>query len=273
VRYLASQGAAAAKVWFIVRPADDLAALAARVAAAGEEARRVNLPLIVHATGLPEAKAALRAGARVLVHSVAEDEIDDEFLDLARQAGTIYTPTLTVVDGYGRLFEAAAAGAVPAIDDPHGCVDSETRSRLAESAELQSRVDATRAAAARARIARQSRVAAANLMRVQRAGIPVALGTDAGNPLTLHGPAVYAELEAMQAAGMAPAEVVVAATRNGARAMGREADLGTIAAGKAADLLVLGADPTADVKAFRQLLYVVRGGVLRPVAELRAPAP
>ena len=33
-------------------------------------------------------------------------------------------------------------------------------------------------------------------------GIPIATGTDAGNPLTLHGPAIYAEMEAMQSAGM-----------------------------------------------------------------------
>jgi imidazolonepropionase-like amidohydrolase len=107
-------------------------------------------------------------------------------------------------------------------------------------------------------------------MRVQRAGIPVALGTDAGNPLTLHGPAVYAELEAMQAAGMPAAAVVVAATRDAARAMARP-DLGLVAPGQAADLLVLGADPTADVAAFRRLEAVVRGGVVRPAGELRAP--
>ena len=63
----------------------------------------------------------------------------------------------------------------------------------------------------------------------------------------------------------------MAATANGARAMGRAADLGTVEAGKIADLLVLAADPTADVAAFRQLTHVVRGGVLRPVSELAAP--
>ncbi|HEX6203208.1 MAG TPA: amidohydrolase family protein, partial [Thermoanaerobaculia bacterium] len=119
-----------------------------------------------------------------------------------------------------------------------------------------------------ARLAAGRRVADENLLRVHRAGIPVALGTDAGNPLTLHGPAVYAELEAMQAAGMTPAEVLVAATRNAARAMNRP-DLGTLAPGQAADLLVLAADPAADVAAFRRLTHVVRGGVLRAVEELR----
>jgi imidazolonepropionase-like amidohydrolase len=272
VRYLAAHGAAAAKVWFIVRPEDDLATLTERVAAAGEEARRAGLQLIVHSTGLAEAKAAVRAGARLLVHSVDSEDVDEEFLALARDAGTIYSPTLTVLDGYRRLYESAAAAAAPAVDDPGGCVDAATRRKLAETAELGARVDATRSAARRARVERHARHAAANLRRVHAAGIPVALGTDAGNPLTLHGPAVYAELEAMQAAGLPAAEVVVAATRNAARAMGREKDLGTLEKDKAADLLVLDADPTAEARAFRALRYVVRGGVLRPAAELRAPA-
>jgi len=64
------------------------------------------------------------------------------------------------------------------------------------------------------------------------------MGTDAGNPLTLHGPAVYAEMEAMQAAGMSPSDVLVASTRTAALAMGRLEEIGTIEAGKVADLLV-----------------------------------
>jgi imidazolonepropionase-like amidohydrolase len=118
------------------------------------------------------------------------------------------------------------------------------------------------------RIARQEEVMAANLAAVHRAGIPVAMGTDAGNPLTLHGPSVHAELEAMAAAGMSPAEVLVAATRNGARAMGLADELGTVEAGKSADLLVLAADPTASARAFRELRWVVRAGVPRRVEEL-----
>jgi imidazolonepropionase-like amidohydrolase len=108
-----------------------------------------------------------------------------------------------------------------------------------------------------------------NLRRARDAGMPIAMGTDAGNPLTLHGPSVYAEMEAMQAAGLTPMEVVVSATKVAAQAMGRGADLGTVQEGKAADLLLLAADPTKDVAAFRRLRYVVRGGVVRPLEELR----
>ncbi len=62
-----------------------MAAMTATVRAAGEEAERRKLPLIVHATGLAEAKAALAAGAKLLVHSVWDQPVDDEFLDLARK--------------------------------------------------------------------------------------------------------------------------------------------------------------------------------------------
>jgi imidazolonepropionase-like amidohydrolase len=96
------------------------------------------------------------------------------------------------------------------------------------------------------------------------------MGTDAGNPLTLHGPSVYAEMEAMQAAGLTPMEVLLTATKGGATAMGRQEDLGTIENGKIADLVILEADPTTDIANTRQLRYVVRGGVLRAVEELRA---
>jgi imidazolonepropionase-like amidohydrolase len=52
--------------------------------------------------------------------------------------------------------------------------------------------------------------------------------------------------------------------------MGRQADFGTIEKGKLADLVVVAADPTADVKNLRQVRWVVRGGVMRPVGELSA---
>jgi imidazolonepropionase-like amidohydrolase len=98
------------------------------------------------------------------------------------------------------------------------------------------------------------------------------MGTDAGNPLTLHGPSVYAEMEAMQAAGMSPMEVLIAATSEGARAMGKLDRWGTVEAGKEADLVVLDADPAANIRNFRKIRYVVKGGVVRSREELR-PAP
>jgi imidazolonepropionase-like amidohydrolase len=77
-------------------------------------------------------------------------------------------------------------------------------------------------------------------------------------------------MEAMQAAGLPPAAVLLAATRDGARAMGRGRDLGTLEAEKIADLVVLGADPTADIRNVREVRYVMRGGALT-IPRLVAP--
>jgi imidazolonepropionase-like amidohydrolase len=76
-------------------------------------------------------------------------------------------------------------------------------------------------------------------------------------------------MEAMQAAGLAPMEVLVASTNVAARAMGRD-DVGTLAKGKQADFLLVGADPLLDAANLRKVNAVVRGGISRSQAELRA---
>ena len=271
VRYLASLGADAVKVWYIVTPEQSVTASEPLVLAAAEEARRAKLPLIVHATGLAEAKVAVRAGAKLLVHGVSEQPVDDEFLALAKKSGTVYCPTLTVVAGYLRMFESVVSRKPPVVDDPNGCLDAVTKSRLAETASLPVPKGLAERMAGRAgRTADEARIARENLKRVAAAGIPIAMGTDAGNPLTLHGPSVYAEMEAMQAAGLTPAQVLAAATRGGARAMGLEKEFGTVEKGKSADLLVVAGDPTADAANLRKVRYVVRAGVVRSIEELRA---
>jgi imidazolonepropionase-like amidohydrolase len=108
----------------------------------------------------------------------------------------------------------------------------------------------------------------ANLQRVRASGNTIVVATDAGNPLTLHGPSIYEEMEAMQAAGIPAPDIVVMATRNGARAMGRDGEFGTIEAGRIADLLVLTEDPRKDVRAFRSLTHVMRAGRLHRQSDL-----
>ncbi|HTO92435.1 MAG TPA: amidohydrolase family protein, partial [Candidatus Sulfotelmatobacter sp.] len=269
VRYLKSLGAAAVKIWFIVRPGSDFEAMDHAVRIAGQEAHAQGLRLIVHATGLKEAKAALKDGADYLVHSVQDLPVDEEFLSMAKRNHTLYCPTLTVLDGYVNMRAAAASGGVPDVDDPNGAVDSLTLAHVRATAAEAKRAGVAVTLMTKGRLDSLHAQMAANLRAVRDAGIPIVMGTDAGNPLTLHGPAIYAELETMQKDGLSPMEVIVAATRNGARAMGREADLGTIAAGKLADLAIVGADPTRDVANLRKLRWVVRDGVVRSSEELR----
>ncbi|MGH9870760.1 MAG: amidohydrolase family protein [Candidatus Polarisedimenticolia bacterium] len=269
VSYLAALGSSAVKFYYIVEPGRTAADYVPLAVATVEEAKARGIPVLSHATGLEEARESLRAGVRMLVHSVWDKPVDDEFLELARRQNAVYCPTLTVRDGYMKMYQWAATGERPANvpDDPRSCVDPDTRARLDETPRYKDRAPADLARRLE-RLAADRAVMDANLMRVSRAGITVAMGTDAGNPLTLHGVSVNAEMEAMQAAGMKPMDVLVASTLGSARAMGREKDLGTIESGKAADLLVLDNDPTASVDAFRAPRWIVRGGVVRGAREL-----
>ena len=69
-------------------------------------------------------------------------------------------------------------------------------------------------------------------------------------------------MEALQAVGAEPLEILVAATHNGAAAYGLDDKLGTLEAGKLADLLVLDADPLADIANLRRIRHVIKDGRL-----------
>jgi imidazolonepropionase-like amidohydrolase len=250
VRAHVARGTDAIKIWYIMGRTSDTAALQRRVRLIGAEARRLNTRLIVHATSLWTATDALEAGANMLVHSVEDRPVDENFLRLARQNRVVYTPTLTVYDGYRQVRERRF--------EPHyplDCVDSAT---VAHARATDTIPGGSAAAASGERL----RMTMANLAAIHRAGITVAMGTDAGNPLTLHGPSVYREMETMEQAGLSIMDVLRASTLGGAIAMGRERDLGTIEAGKLADLLVLDSDPTQALRNVRDIRYVMRGGSL-----------
>jgi imidazolonepropionase-like amidohydrolase len=109
-----------------------------------------------------------------------------------------------------------------------------------------------------------------NLRKVWDAGIPVVMGTDAGNIGALHGPSVFRELEIMvKPGGLTPLEALRSATVNGAKAMGLERDLGIIAPGRLADLVILEADPLADVANLSRVSRVIKDGRAFTPAELR----
>ena len=98
-------------------------------------------------------------------------------------------------------------------------------------------------------------IQARNLAKMSGAGVKVALGSDGNTPWAPH-----AEMADMVAAGMTPAQVIIAATKNGAEFL-RMSDSGTIEAGKSADLLVLDANPLDDITNTRKISAVYLRGV------------
>jgi imidazolonepropionase-like amidohydrolase len=262
VRAHRQAGADAIKVWYIEVPDSLRPHAKAMLMAAADETRKAGLRLLVHATELHTAKDAVEAGAAVLVHEVESDTVDADLIAAIKQKGTIVIPTLSVIEGYADVF----LGRSPADRYPLDCVDPATR-RLLETIVPDS-VQA-RGKAFWSGPGRQIRqLAAENLRRMYQAGVPIAMGTDAGNPGTAHGPSVYAEMEAMQQAGMPAKAVFASATIVGAKAIALDREIGSVEAGKRADLVVFAADPSADSRNARQVRLVMRNGVIRSRQEL-----
>ncbi|NNK30936.1 MAG: amidohydrolase family protein [Flavobacteriaceae bacterium] len=203
-----------------------------------------------------------------MFHRVDDHAVDEEFITLAREAEVVYCPTLVVLRGYYNAFKAL--GGETWWVDPNNVVDAETREMI-ESAHLffdylpdpegyedmLQRNDTY--------VSSLEKTMAENLRQVYEAGIPIAVSTDAGNPGTLHGISIYDEMEAMQQAGIPAKDILVMATKNGASAMGRLADFGTLEAGKMADLIILEKDPAIDISHMRSITHVMRAGLLRQV--------
>ena len=94
-------------------------------------------------------------------------------------------------------------------------------------------------------------------------GVAVIPGSGSPNPWLYPGRALHEELACWEAAELTPTEVLAAATRGAAEALGIDAERGTLSQGKWADILVLDEDPRGGVAALeRPHTVVVRGHVL-----------
>ena len=84
----------------------------------------------------------------------------------------------------------------------------------------------------------------------------------------LPGFAYHRELLAMTYAGLPPIDVLKAATINGAMALGVADRLGSLESGKSADLLVVKGNPLDDIKAARNIRFVMKAGQIHNPEEL-----
>lgn len=254
------------KVWFIHQPGDDLAAQEAIVKAAADAAHAAGVRLAVHATELLVAKSSLRAGADFLVHSVEDAPVDEEFIALARRNHALYCPTLFVTMGY----RYALSGTWQPTEAERRLADPEILAAMGDLPKIPKEKLPERVAAAMAKppAPKPSEIALANLRTIWDAGIPVVMGTDAGNIGTLHGPSVFREMGIMADAGLTPVQVLRSATVNGARALGREKDVGVVERGRLADLVILDGDPLANVQNLATAYRVVKDGKVYDPQEL-----
>ena len=242
------------KILFIYHPGDDFDRYAGLVEAAVAESHRLGIRAAVHAPELATAKAAVSAGADILVHSVEDRPVDSDLIGMLKARDVLYIPTLMVTEGYDEVFgRAVSLGEIEQrLGDPEVIQSWEELARIPPSS-IPGGVPPDTFLNSRP-------TEFLNLRRLYAAGVRIAAGSDAGNIGTLHGPALHREMELMAEAGMRPLDVLVAATRNAAAVMGRSSELGTLEKGKTADLVLLDADPTGDIRNTRKIFKVMRAG-------------
>ncbi len=180
------------------------------IAVAVQEAAKFGKRVAAHAHGIDGIRKAVQAGVHSIEHGTYLYQGPDVIKETVKR-GTYLVPTLKAnVD----IIQGGATE-VPGwiMDKMH-----ETRSAAVKS---------VRAA--------------------RKAGVPLAMGSDAGTPLNVHGENGL-EIALMQEVGLKPMECLVAATLTAAKALDRDAQIGSIEEGKLADLVVLDSNPLEDLK-------------------------
>ena len=197
-----------------------------------DEAHQRNLRVTAHVYSLEDAKGLLRSGLDAFAHGIRDTDVDDEVVRLFRERPDVVLAANLPSPGVASDL-SWLSGTIP----PDQL--EQIQARFVENPGAQERFG----------------IQARNLARLHAEGVTIALGTDGGDGWSPH-----TEMEDMVRAGMPPADVLVAATRNSAALLELD-DLGTLEAGKSADFIVLEANPIEDITNTRQILDVYLRGV------------
>ena len=235
---------------------------------------RNNLKLAVHATELKTARYAVEAGANILVHSVDDEIIPDDFVKKLKEKNVTYIPTLIVARNYAKTFSGQL---------PHHAQDlmwanawaygTLTDIESMDTTALPQGIKWFRKNGIPKFYDRIDSVMRVNLKKLVNAGVNVATGTDAGNIGTFHASSYIQELEAMKKAALSNADLLRASTINAAVGFGIDDKVGALEKGKIADILVLQKNPLESVTNLNSVELIFKDGTMIKVDTLLNESP
>jgi imidazolonepropionase-like amidohydrolase len=207
-----------------------------------DEAHRHNKRVSIHSRGSYSTRISAQAGVDWIFHADLATEAD---LDLVAKAGIPIMPAFTQTQ-----------------------IIAETPSKPGFPEAM------------RRRVREQLEINFETIRQARARGIRILAGTDSGNAAAFeHGRYHGREAEILvKEIGMSPMEAILAYTRDNARVVGLEGQLGTIEEGKLADIIAWDANPLEDITVLQrpqQLAFVVKDGrhITQPCAGFRAMEP
>ena len=187
-----------------------------------DEAHALRRKVAAHSHGAEASKRAIRAGVDSIEHG---SFLDDEALDLMRQRGTYYVPTLMALQGI--------------------------------SEQMQKGVYIPPPIRAKAELAMKS--LHSTFQKALAKGVRIGMGTDAA--VYPHGRNAE-EFHQMVDLGMKPIDALKAGTSADADLLGLADKIGSLEAGKLADVIAVPGDPVENIRQTEHVFFVMKEGVI-----------
>lgn len=204
-----------------------------------------DLKLTAHLYYLEDAKGLLNAGADFVAHSVRDEDVDSELIDLLLNNDVCVCPTL-MREVSTFVYEERPSW----FDDPFFLREADPQVVAAlEAPEYQERIQGSSSAQT---YKVQLETAKSNLKALSDAGVRIAMGTDTGPAGRFQGYFEHGELDLMVESGLTPMQAIVAATGDAATCLDLE-DVGTLDSGKWADFVVYAENPVEDISNSRTI--------------------
>ena len=257
------------KIWYILpRDTANVEVRARRnlptIKAIIDEAHKNNLKVAVHATERITAQLSAENGCDFLVHSVEDEVIKDDFVQLLKKKKIILCPTLEVFNGYENTFgqKIKISNHELLTADPYQLGTLLDLKHLRDTLLVNDYANSTNSEKSVERLHKANAIFMENLKKLSDAGVLIATGTDAGNIGTLHASSYFAELLAMRKSGMSNWKIIEASTVNGAKVLDKEKEFGTVSKGKKANLILLDANPVDNIENLTKINLVINLGVV-----------